>query len=40
MSLDCFKSGCPEAKIQFEKVIVQNSIAELWTVFADFMIKY
>ena len=40
LSLDGFKSDCPVTKTQFQKVTVQNSIAELWTVSADHMIKY
>ena len=45
LSQDGFESKCPEAKFQtiiswsqFEKVTVQKSIAELWTVISSQMI--
>ena len=47
LSQDGFKRDFPETKFQtitpqslFEKVTVQKSIAELWTVISDQMIKY
>ena len=47
LSQDGFASDCPEIKFrtttfyrQFEKVNTQNSIAELWTVISNQMIKY
>ena len=47
LSQDGFESDCPETKfqtitlqIQFEKVTVQKSIAELWTVISNQIIKY
>ena len=47
LSQDGFENDCPEIKFQtvtsysqFEKVIVQKSIAELWAVISNRMIKY
>ena len=46
LSQDGFESDCPETKFQattsqsqFEKVTVKKSIAELWTVISNEMIK-
>ena len=47
LSQNGFQSNCPEIKFetitslgQSEKVTVQKSIAELWTVFSNQMMKY
>ena len=47
LSQGVFESDCPEANFQkitsqiyFEKVTVQKSIVELWTVISSQMIKY
>ena len=40
LSQDGFESDFPERKLQFEKVTVQKSIAELWTIISNQTSKY
>ena len=37
---DGFESGCPETKFNLKKIAVQKSIAELWAVISNQIIKY